>query len=325
MAILTAAAVLVAVATLTYAYYSYKFSFFSSRGIRGPKPVIFQGNMSFEKPWMAVARRREQEFGKVYGVYDGTKPKLVINDPVVLKRIMVRDFAHFTDRITDRFEHPIEQKMMHVLKGDEWSAWRKIMTPAFSPQKLKAMMPLIQSSTDNLVTELRRKAGASVDIRSIVTSFSLEVIAKTGLGIEMNLHERPEPVAEAIKLYFRTSSWKLLVGNILPTWFKSLIRYTAFNKQGLEAACKYMAAVIQERRKDLDQKRDFADFTSILLKAARDTSDGQQLITDEAIIASVFIIFIAGFEATALLLSLTIYHLAQSPEIQERVYDSTLR
>ena len=46
--------------------------------------------------------------------------------PVLITKIMVRDFTPFTDRTYTRFSHPIEQEMMVVMQKSDWATWRKL-------------------------------------------------------------------------------------------------------------------------------------------------------------------------------------------------------
>ena len=315
---------LICVASCLYLYYAYKFRFFSSRGIPGPSPVPFFGNIldKFHKPWMQLAAQRVEEFGPLYGVFDGSKPKLVVKDPELIKKIMVQDFTHFTDRTPTRLEHPIEQKMMVMLPGDQWATWRKIVTPAFSPQKLKSMEPLMQESIDHLIAEIERRAEggkAHVDIRLICDNFTLEVIARTGLGVDMNVHQNPDPIIDLMKENIATSPFRIVLCFMLPKWFKTLIEYTMFYKPGLEASVAYVKEVIHQRRKNPEFEQN-TDFTSILMSASR---DGKPMPEDE-IVANVVDLFLAGLETVSLLLAAVTFLLAQHPQVQQRLYEEVV-
>ena len=315
---------LIFVASCFYIYYAYKFRFFSSRGIPGPRPVTFLGNMldTYQKPWMSVAARHVQTFGPVYGVFDGSTPKLVVADPQLVKQIMVQDFTHFTDRNPARLSHPIEQKMMVGMQGAKWAAWRKIMTPAFSPQKLKLMEPMMQISVDNLIDEIEKRAGggeADVDVRAISDYFALEALARTGLGIEMNLNQASEPIIDSLMKYIASSPLNLVLSFMLPEWLKKLIKYKNSNEQGLEEVVAYITAVIHERRKDSELKG-HADLTSILMSASKDSNP----LPEDEITATMVDIMLAGFTGIGLLLSSAIFSIAQHPRIQQRLHEEVM-
>lgn len=300
-----------------------RYSFFSTRGIKGPTPLPLLGNIldNRHKPWMTTYKRREQKYGKIHGIFSGTTPILVVSDPVLLKKIMVQDFNYFTGRIDERFNHVIERQMIFAKQGEEWNTWRRAMTPAFSPQKLKAMMPFIDSAVDHLLLDVKKrtKTDPRIEVRSMLTNFTMEVIAMTGLGIQMDTNQQQEPMVTAIKQFFSQSSLNLVFGFFLPKSVKTAIGYTVFNKSGLEAAVACVRAVINERRKEGLAKKSRVDFTSALMSAKLEYNGIQRSPTDDEIIANILSLFLAGFEPQAILLSITIFFLAKYPEIQERL------
>jgi len=36
-------------------------------------------------------------YGKVFGIFEGKKPTLIVSDPEIVKQIMVKDFDHFNN------------------------------------------------------------------------------------------------------------------------------------------------------------------------------------------------------------------------------------
>ena len=77
-----------------------KYSYWSSRGVGGPPPVIPLGNIHH----LLASNRgpgdleRTQQYGKIYGFYQGTQPVLMVTDPQLIKQILVKDFAQFANR-----------------------------------------------------------------------------------------------------------------------------------------------------------------------------------------------------------------------------------
>jgi len=94
---------LIAIAcALTFAYINEKYKFFNTRGIAGPKPEFFFGNMR-----EAFYKRRHfssiiDDFYQMYknseqiiGFYNITTPYYLLISPEVIKQILVKDFKHF--------------------------------------------------------------------------------------------------------------------------------------------------------------------------------------------------------------------------------------
>lgn len=306
------------------------FAFFKKRGIPGPEPVFLIGNMLDNlriKCSIYVRKQRRDKYGDLYGEFEGSRPKLIISNPDDLRNIFVKEFAYFTDIRSDGYDHPIEQKFILVLGGDVWHYWRRILSPTFTPQKMRAMLPLIDNSIENLMQHIDRKSMTEEypDIKRIFMNFSFEVMVNIGMGVKMNLHEKTDPFAEAMQNYFQTNPYKLLISLMLPKWLKTRARFTVMNKKQLEFAINFIQSVIDERRKLADPKmgRPFEDFTSIIMKA---TGDGNRLkVTDEHMIANILFMLMAGDEASAMVLTFVTHLLAFHPKIQQRLHEEISR
>ena len=83
-----------------YLYLQYKWSYFKRRGIPGPPPSMKQfGNtneilkiMGRDEKSINQLDNWVKKYGKVFGLYMGTKPALVILDPEVLKEVWYDSF-----------------------------------------------------------------------------------------------------------------------------------------------------------------------------------------------------------------------------------------
>ena len=93
-----------AVVLAIYYYHTSIYSYWKNRGIPGPRPHPVFGNF-----WDIVSRKYAvatavkkwyDEFKNepVFGIYEGTKPLLVINDLELVKDVLIRDFSLFIDR-----------------------------------------------------------------------------------------------------------------------------------------------------------------------------------------------------------------------------------
>merc|ERR1719233_14427 len=74
---------------------------------------------------------------KVFGYFMMGQPTLVINDEELAKRILIKDFDHFTDLRpfgydADNKDSKIVKCMLTNLKGEKWKKIRSIMTPVFA-------------------------------------------------------------------------------------------------------------------------------------------------------------------------------------------------
>lgn len=310
-----------------YSVIKSRYSFFSSRGIPGPEPLPILGNMldSHEKPAFDVYTKYQKTYGNIFGTYDALTPKLVVTDIDLLKKIMVSDFSHFTDRRVQGFDHPFEQLMMFVLEGEEWRNMRQTCSPAFSSGKIKAMVPIMYECTDKMIRELRNKTANGkdgIEVKWLFNCFALDVIGRAGFGVEFdNYHpETLDPRMKKALTYFVPNNIKFVLSRLLPKWFKTAINFSVFDKDGLNAFISLARDIVIERRRTLDQKRNakYTDFITILLETEKNEG-GKVKLTENQVIANAFLFLAAGFFTTALHLAITAFLLARHPNQQKKL------
>jgi cytochrome P450 len=293
----------------------------------------------FERPLTSLFQKRLNEYGHIYGTYYGARPRLVVSDPRVLKKIMIQDFIHFTDRKDGGFDHPIEQKMFGNLEGLEWRNGRSASSVAFSSGKLKAMTPLITESTEKLIENIPKILDKTVDgqiqVNSLYRSFSLNNIGKTMFGVDLDIYDW-ENANETIKTalgYFESSSFRSILSTILPKWIKTSLEFTVFNKKSLNALIQIIKSIIKKRTTD-KSFRTYPDFVSLMLnrrinpgssiqsdkKDNEDFKEEEAVFTDDEIVANCILFLVAGSHSSTLLLTILTFVLTKHPDVQERLY-----
>ena len=95
---------------------------------------------------------------KLYGTYLLGKPVLNINDPDLIRHIMVKDFNHFVDRENSTLQKALEggkidalwKRQMTSLSGEERKDVRSTFTPIFTSGKMKGMVQFILDVGDDM-------------------------------------------------------------------------------------------------------------------------------------------------------------------------------
>ncbi|KAH3852164.1 hypothetical protein DPMN_094663 [Dreissena polymorpha] len=150
-----ALATLLAVCLYTW----YKQSLFRRLGIPTKKTVFLLGDFvdmvrgGFSYLGMDLYKR----YGKVFGIYLGNVPALVISDPEIIKHIMVKDFDHFTDRPPFMKLTKFWKSALTVADGNVWRNIRHTISPTFTSGKLRNMTQFLQRSLDVFHDILERK------------------------------------------------------------------------------------------------------------------------------------------------------------------------
>ncbi|XAR71712.1 hypothetical protein NMG60_11018109 [Bertholletia excelsa] len=259
----------------------------------------------------------QKSHGKVFIYWLGTEPFLYIADPEFLKQmsagVMGKCWGKPTVFKNDR--EPMFGNGLLMVEGDEWVRHRHVITPAFSPSNLKAMVSLMVESTASM---LDRWAGListghrEIDVEREVTSTAGEIIAKTSFGIS---NEKGRRVVEKLRamqvILFKSNRF---VG--VP--FSKVM----CPKQTLEARrlCReidvLVESIIAARRNSPVGCGDQKDLLGLLL-----ADRGGDRLTTRELVDECKTFFFAGHETTALALTWTLLCLAMYPEWQDQLRD----
>ena len=175
--------------------------------------------------------------------YDGSEPQLYVLDVELIKRVMIKDFDHFTDFgfIDDRLSDQNDFGLANA-RGEEWKALKATISPAFSLKNLNTMaedINKVRSSRQEPVKFLffyfmlqvalsivenlksRPDQDAAIDAEQPIMVFAMDCIAK--VVFSMDLHSTKNPDNEFLKKgkYFMVA-WRFLLALMFPAisyWF----------------------------------------------------------------------------------------------------------
>jgi len=158
-----------------------RYQYFSQRGIPTPPFRFFFGHL--KTLWNTSSFHRQLEswtkqYGKMYGIYQGTVPTYVVSDPDFLQEVFVKQFFAFHGR-----RGFFDSNKVHNLfssSGAKWRRHRHVINPTFSAAKLKMMSPLINGSISNVMEKLVNhvNSGCEFNIYSYYKRMTMDVICK---------------------------------------------------------------------------------------------------------------------------------------------------
>ena len=135
------------------------FSLTAQLNLQGPKPLPYLGNL------LDISKRGgihkalleyTKEYGKVFVIYQGRIPSIVVTDPEILRHVLVKDFATFRNRYPPFNPPPPLDSGLFFAKDEQWKRIRTTITPSFSGFKIKQMVSLIEEACDIMVKKLRK-------------------------------------------------------------------------------------------------------------------------------------------------------------------------
>ncbi|KAH9515376.1 Cytochrome P450 3A8 [Bulinus truncatus] len=260
---------------------------------------------------------------KVYGWYDARRPVMVIKDLDMAKDVFIKNFNSFVDRhsLFD-IDPPFRDNLLN-LSGNHWKHVRTTVSPTFSSSRIKRMSHHIERNAKILVENLRhiQETGEEVELKELCSCFTLDVIASTGFGLEINTLKDPKnKFATEAKKVMNPNPFLLTLIIFLPAVKKilSALGIPMMSGKSMQYFAKLIDQVIEERKVD-GQKGKINDFIDLVMNAETeaDQSSGKQLTRSE-IHGQAIAFILAGFDTTATVLSFTLFFLAMNPDCCEK-------
>lgn len=145
------------------------------------------------------------------GVYGFLRPILFIRDPELVRSILIKDFAHFSDRGIHCNENydPLSAHLF-TLSGQKCKHLRGKLSPTFTSGKLKAMFSTfvdcgatLQAYLENLIDQHEL-----LDVREISARHSTNIIASVAFGLDVDTISNPTHA-------FRENGRKIFASNYM--------------------------------------------------------------------------------------------------------------
>ncbi|XP_066260490.1 cytochrome P450 9e2-like [Euwallacea similis] len=323
---------------IIYIILVHPYTYWTNRGVKQGKPWIFFGDS-----WGTVFRVMDMaemvcynyhliSNTRYYGVYQFFKPKLVIRDPELIRRITVKDFEHFEDRsaMADPKADPLFAKNLLSLKGDEWKKMRSTLTNSFTGSKMKLMFGLMVEAAANFTKYFGEQKGHTIEVemKDAFTRFTIDVIATTSFGVKVNSLFEPNNQffkmgKEITELNFK-AFLKVLLFQFSPYLYR-LLKLRMFGKEVNDFFRNLINDALKSRKEEGIYR---PDILQILIEARKGLNPEENVagnndflagISDEDIIAQAIIFFFAGFDSVSSLMTFTVYELTMNHEIQDKL------
>lgn len=326
MSLLSICAIVLSILISTvYIYFKRVFNYWKSRGIPHEPPTFPLGNISgFGKKYHSsgLTKRIYDQFkgqAKFCGVYVLTGRAALILDLELLKHILVKDFANFSDKglYSNEQVDPLTGNLF-FFDDEKWRNMRSKLTSSFTSGKMKFMFPTVVEVAERFKNHLTEVIARNdeVEIRDLLARFTTDVIGTCAFGIECN--SLTDPNAEFKRMGEKAFVPKY-VGPIimaihgLKKW-STRLKVKVFTDDVIEFFMNVVRETVEFREKNNISRNDFLD---ILLKLKRKSSTDGGLTFNE-IASQIFLFFMAGFETSSTTLMYCLYEMAMNPEIQTK-------
>lgn len=274
-------------------------------------------------PWFSSvsndkSKCKSLQYADFYNEY-----KNVENTPIVgiytmffSKSALILD-PHLIDNVFKKFEYFQNREMykndkdsltanLGTLKYAEWKPLRTKLTKAFSPLKLKCMIPTILHTGNRFVDVLSEN---QIEICDIFDRFMIDTIGAVSFGLECNTLTNPH--SELRKMLQKAKKTKLpFPWNFISDSIPSIARFfgrTKHDKGIAEFFVRFFRAEIEKRRNDKIARGDYLD---ILIECKNELGR-----SENETVALAFDLLSAGSTDASIALTYCVYELSLEENI----------
>ncbi|KAK7793761.1 hypothetical protein R5R35_000958 [Gryllus longicercus] len=320
------------------------------RGVPGPAPAPLVGNLW---PLLRLRVGPGDFVGDIYrsapdspyvGFFILDKPCLVLRDPALIKRVLVRDFHAFAARHAAACPavDPAGATNLFIARGRCWQLTRRALSPCFTAARLRALFPAMQRRTAALADFIQASSaapGRPLKAKDAVARGVTDLVGECLFGVEAHALRLGDAAAMRAhgRRIFGFSPRRAL--EILSVFFvPALVRPLGveFFHRGSSAYLERVFKELLRARRQGDgegegpRRGDALDDLLALpgrvrAALAKDGDDARgddatrAATSDEHLVGQAMVFFTAGFETTASTISVALFELARSPRAQGRL------
>ncbi|GBO28584.1 Cytochrome P450 3A6, partial [Araneus ventricosus] len=185
-------------------------------------------------PLLSILGGRELAILRGTNSFEGSLPTVVVAEPDLLRDILVKDFHIFPYRRPMTTGDPVADNMVSLMIGEDWKRVRTIITPAFTSKRMRQMSSIIDFflffQMSSIIDECSKSVvevceeycekGKPVDFKSTFGAFTMDVIAKSAFGTQINSHKDPqnEFVRKVRESFLNFTIPRMMLSILLPSW-----------------------------------------------------------------------------------------------------------
>ncbi|XP_030760090.1 probable cytochrome P450 28d1 [Sitophilus oryzae] len=312
---------------LIFLYLRFKKTYWEERGIPGPKPWPIIGNIGAN---FIGQKTLGEVFFDIYRKYEGypfvglfraKSPCLLVRDPELVQRILVKDFKFFrnNEMYVDRNVDILLGFNPFVLRDQEWKDTRQMLTPGFTSGRLKGLFPIITSITQEFVRFIEHHPNAhteGIETRLLTKRFTSDNVAKAAFGIDGKAFESYDNMSDFMQMansFFTPGTIQAILLQIVQI-FPASVKYFPIKLVPTKLENQIVSIIVDVKRHRTNNDAVHKDYLQFLLELNK-----EKKFSDKEITAHASTFFFDGYFTSSLVLSYILLCLAQNPEYQERV------
>ncbi|MGK9053579.1 cytochrome P450 [Neorhizobium petrolearium] len=265
-------------------------------------PLELWGKPSYTLPWIQTKFFKERT--------------LIVNHPGLIRHVLVDNAGNYEmSEIRQLVLRPILRDGLLTAEGEVWKRSRKAMAPVFTPRHSKGFAGQMLSKSEEFAERYATAGtkGKIFDISVDMTDLTYAILSETLFSGEIAGDK--ESVSEDVDaLLHRMGRIDPMDMMRAPPWVPRLTRIGG--RKVLDKFRGIVAETMVERQRRMREEPDKVpqDFLTLLLQL-----EGPDGLTMDEIEDNILTFIGAGHETTARALAWTLYCVAQSPQVRERM------
>ncbi|KAH6943400.1 hypothetical protein HPB50_020897 [Hyalomma asiaticum] len=258
-----------------------------------------------------------QRYGKVFGIYLGDKPFMVITDVDIIKECFIKAAKVFQDRSLYGIDAEPFKSGLILLREEKWRKVRSVFNTCFTSVKVKKLSGNIDAAMMRFVQKFDEASrfGEIIEAHDMARRMVLDLLTRTVLG------------RQSFEVIFKEAENTFFEGSFAYPGLRSLLLciypFTSFCK-ALQKVMDDALPVLKERRSgESERKEDVLQHVVDAQQGIGDilptTNANARSIDDPTLLSNLAILLIAGFDTTSASLAFLLYQLAKHPEEQLKI------
>lgn len=290
--------------------------------IPGPFPLPIIGNLynipSDSSRLLEYITSQAFKYNGLFCMWLGFKSFVFVSRPDLVKMIAAEP-AHSYKSGMYGYIKPWLGNGLLINNPPTWKPRRKLLTPYFHAKLLKIdHYNVMKENTVKFIERFdKMDYNMSFDIYPMVVEFTLDVICKAAMGIDLNSQVYNN--TEFVKATNKMSS--LTINRMLSPWKWNNIVYNNYITDGIKSKAviaklhEFTNRIIEDRKNNKKTVTQNHSLLDVLLESNETDNDVEEL-SDEDIREEIDTFIFEGHDTTASAISWTIYLLGHHPEIQ---------